>query len=147
MGYDAEYDKDASDNELLARASREGRILLTSDVELYRRAVSSGLRAVLIRGLNEAERLAELAAALGIRLHVDMTRSRCPKCNSPVVEVPKESVKELVPEGSWRRYDRFWRCTGCGQVYWQGSHWTNIENVLARAREIARKAGKGAGNK
>ena len=138
LGYDAEYGRDASDEELLARAAEEGRILLTSDIGLFKRALSSGISVVLVKGSSEEERLALLARRLGIRLEVDLENSRCPKCNSPVVEVPKEAVRGLVPEGSWRRYERFWRCTGCGQVYWQGSHWSNIEAVLARARELAR---------
>jgi len=137
LGHDTEYGRDASDEELLSRAAEEGRILLTSDVELFRRAIASGLKAVLIRGASEEERLAQLATKLGLKLEVDLRNSRCSKCNSPVVEVPKEAVRGLVPEGSWRRYERFWRCTGCGQVYWQGSHWSNIEAVLARARELA----------
>jgi len=139
LGHDAEYGRDATDDELLAWAASEDRVLLTSDVELYRRALLSGLRAFLVRGSNERERLAELAVGLGIRLEVDMEASRCPKCNSPVVEVPKDAVRGLVPEGSWLRHERFWRCTGCGQVYWQGSHWANIEAVLEGAREIARR--------
>jgi len=140
LGHDAEYGRDASDEELLERARAEGRLLLTSDVELFRRALHSGVRALLVKGSTEEERLAQLASELGIRLEVDMTASRCPKCNSPVVEVPKEAVRGLVPEGSWRRYDRFWRCVGCGQVYWQGSHWSNIEAVLKRARKLASQA-------
>ncbi|RLI38705.1 hypothetical protein DRO60_02845 [Candidatus Bathyarchaeota archaeon] len=139
LGHDAEYGRDASDEELLARAAREERVLLTADVELYRRAALSGLRAVLVKGSSEAERLALLAVKLGLELRVDMASSRCPRCNAPVVEVLKEDVRGLVPEGSWRRYERFWRCTGCGQVYWQGSHWSNIERVLREAREKARE--------
>ncbi len=141
LGHDAEYGRDASDEELLRRAGEEGRVLLTSDVELFRRALQSGVEAFLVRGRTEEERLAELSSAFGIELEVDLRRSRCPKCNAPVVEVPKEEVRGLVPEGSWRRYDRFWRCTGCGQIYWQGSHWSNIEAVLSRARELAGRVG------
>ncbi|RLI12294.1 hypothetical protein DRO33_02845 [Candidatus Bathyarchaeota archaeon] len=139
LGHDTEYGRDASDNELLTRAAEEGRILLTSDTELFRRAVASGIRAVLVKGTSEEERLAQLAVRLGLKLEVDLENSRCSKCNSPVVEVPKEAVRGLVPEGSWRRYERFWRCTGCGQIYWQGSHWSNIEAVLSRARELAER--------
>ena len=142
LGHDAEYGRDATDNELLARAAEEDRLLLTADVELYRRARLRGLRAFLVKGSSEEERLAELSAGLGIELEVDMSASRCPKCNSPVVEVPKEAVRGLVPEGSWRRHQRFWRCTSCGQVYWQGSHWANIEAVLKGARERAKKLGR-----
>ncbi|OYT52334.1 hypothetical protein B6U66_02280 [Candidatus Bathyarchaeota archaeon ex4484_135] len=140
LGYDAEYGRDASDDELLERARSEDRLLLTSDVELFRRALHSGVKAFLVKGSTEEERLAQLASKLGVKLEVDLKRSRCPKCNSPVVEVPKEAVRGLVPEGSWSRYDRFWRCTGCGQVYWQGSHWANIEAVLSRARKLASRA-------
>ncbi len=143
LGHDTEYRRDATDDELLAEAASEDRILLTADVELYRRARLRGLRAFLVRGSTEEERLAELAASLKVKLEVDMSASRCPKCNSPVVEVPKEAVRGLVPRGSWLRHERFWRCTGCGQVYWQGSHWANIEAVLRGARKRLSSGVKG----
>ncbi|MFB6269253.1 MAG: Mut7-C RNAse domain-containing protein, partial [Halobacterium sp.] len=27
--------------------------------------------------------------------------------------------------------DTVWRCTDCGQYFWRGSHWTDVENRLA----------------
>jgi uncharacterized protein with PIN domain len=44
-----------------------------------------------------------------------------------------------VPEGTLRRYQEFWVCTGCGKAYWRGSHWKKINETLARAQELLLK--------
>jgi hypothetical protein len=31
-------------------------------------------------------------------------------------------------------YNEFHRCTGCGQVYWSGSHFTKLQKRLGRIR-------------
>jgi len=135
LGYEAEYFK-TSDNELLEIAKRENRILLTRDLELFRRARSRGLEAFFVEGKDEAERLANVSKRFNIKLEIDITSSRCPACNSLVRRVGKAEVSDRVPKGSLMHYDEFWICTGCGKVYWQGRHWKKINETLARAREL-----------
>ena len=50
MGHDVAYFAQFGDNELLILAKAEERVLLTRDLELYRRAVSRGLNAFYIEG-------------------------------------------------------------------------------------------------
>jgi uncharacterized protein with PIN domain len=46
-------------------------------------------------------------------------------------------VRDRVPSGARRAHERFFRCQGCGKVYWRGTHWERIEQRLARAAESA----------
>ena len=83
---------------------------------------------------DEAGKLAGLAGRFGFRLEIDLRVSRCPKCNATIEEVPKEEVADQIPEATSIYYDDFWRCQGCGKVYWRGAHWRRIEKTLEEAK-------------
>lgn len=142
LGQDVHYARDISDTELLQLAKKEQRIILTSDVELYRRARYRGIECLLIKNTDRTKTLAMLSQRFGIPLEIDVSTSRCPKCNSPIEPVPKEQIKGLIPEKSWKMHNEFWRCKGCGQIYWTGSHWKKIKETLRKAKEIKNQQNK-----
>jgi len=138
MGYETVYMNNTSDRDLLSRAKRDSLILLTSDEELYRTAVSRGVESFLVSGRTEAERLAGLAERYTLNLHIDTAISRCPVCGSPIKEIPKKEVEGSVPPTTFNVYQSFWLCTNpsCAKVYWQGSHWKRIEETFRSARDL-----------
>jgi uncharacterized protein with PIN domain len=138
IGYEATYRNDYEDSDLLSLAKRDALTLLTSDQELYRTAIGRGIDCFLVEGRTEAERLAALANRYELDLRIDTAVSRCPICGSPIREVSKSEVKDLVPPATFNVYQTFWVCNNpaCGKVYWQGSHWGKIEQTLETAREI-----------
>jgi uncharacterized protein with PIN domain len=143
MGHDVEYSNSMNDVELLTTAKAEGRILLTRDFGLYQHAVAKGVDAFYVAGQTEEERLAELAWRFSIKLQVDMSKSRCPKCNKSVKPVPKEKVAGAVEKSTFEHYSEFWECPKCGQIYWQGAHWVNIRGILMAAEENLQRLRKG----
>ena len=138
LGLDVEYGRDLEDEELLRRALEDGRILLTRDEELHSRALKAGVRALLVRGETEAERIAWVSERLGVDLVVDPSRSRCPSCGGRIRRVEKASVRDVVPPKVYEMQNEFWMCEGCGKVYWRGSHWVNMERMIREARRIRR---------
>jgi uncharacterized protein with PIN domain len=92
-----------------------------------------------VDGKNEAENLAKISQKFGINLEVDMKRSRCPKCNAQVKPISKEKVSGKVKETTYTHYNEFWECPKCGQIYWQGAHWTRIRKTLETAKELSKK--------
>jgi len=140
IGNDVVYSRDLTDSELIRRAITEARILLTSDVELYRRAVADGADSFLVKGGTEAERLARIAKRFRIDLNIDTATSRCPTCNATIRPIKKEQVKEKVPPSTYEVFNEFWECTNrdCGKIYWQGSHWKKIGEHLSKAERLAR---------
>ena len=145
LGYDTYYSTRAEDWEILRRAEREGRIVVTMDGGLYNRARRRGLRAVRITTFGAAQRLAELSLHVPVRLEADPAKSRCPECGGPLRVVrDKDSLRGRVPPAALEAYDTFYVCTRCGRVYWEGSHWRNIRRVLAEARSLLARA-RGAG--
>jgi uncharacterized protein with PIN domain len=144
MGHDVEYSNSRDDSELLTIAKNERRILLTRDFELYKHAVAKQVDAFYVEGQTEEKRLTELAARFGIRLEIDMATSRCPKCNTQVKPVSKEETASRVEKNTFEHYTEFWECPKCGQVYWQGAHWTKIRETLKTAEQNVRELKKGS---
>jgi uncharacterized protein len=136
LGHDVRYESKATDNQLLQIAEKENMILLTKDAELAQRAKNRKLSSLLVVGKTE-EGLAQIARTFGIGLDVTMTTTKCPECGSNLNEASKTEMAAKVPETSMMQHDKFWMCTGCGKVYWLGSHWTQIRQTLGNAKKIA----------
>ena len=120
------------DEFLLARAA-EGSILLTSDRRLYQRSRRRGLMAALIQPGDLPSQLLELSKAVP-GLEVDLENSRCPVCNGELREASQEEVEGSVPASVRESQRVFWRCTGCGKIYWRGTHWNRILETLEEFR-------------
>ncbi|MEM4481885.1 MAG: Mut7-C RNAse domain-containing protein [Desulfurococcaceae archaeon] len=134
LGYDTLYEREIEDWQILRRAELESRVIITRDRGLHNKAIKHGLRSILIWEEDMSDRLAHIAVIAGIKLSVDLKRTRCPEDNTLLVKVEKEKVKDRVPEAVHRFHSDFWECPRCGKVYWIGSHWKMIEEALARAR-------------
>ena len=126
-GYDAAYALDEgveADDELLAWADREDRLLVTRDTELAERAD----RAILLMSLDATDQLAELATE-GFELSLSEPE-RCSNCNGVLVRVEDgEETPDYAPEIDEQSV---WRCVSCGQHFWQGSHWDDVEATLEK---------------
>ena len=139
LGYDTVSASDLSivdDDYLLDIAEGEDRILLTKDKELFQRAQKEGVKAVLVEGNSVEEQLAYLVKNNIIELHDVPSLERCPRCNGPLVKVPKSEVKGLVPVSVYMSHDEFWMCTNCGQIYWKGSHWKKMKEFVERVKNL-----------
>ena len=135
LGHDVEYSRFDDDKKLIEKAKSEKRILLTRDFKLYQQAMMQGVDAVLVEASTGAKKLADLAMRFNFKLEIDVTVSRCPKCNTKIKPVSKDMVIDRVPKTTSTYYTEFWECPGCEQIYWQGAHWKRIEKTLKEARK------------
>jgi len=125
LGYDAAYDREASDHALVRRARAESRVLLTRDRRL---AARQGVQALLIISEHLDEQVHQVRQALGPP--PDPPLSRCPACNTPLLPTAREAVRDRVPPYVWRRQREFRLCPGCHRVYWPGTHVERIQATL-----------------
>ena len=132
-GHDAYYAKegtDISDAHLVRVAIAEGRVLLTSDRGfLERKPVRDGEVELLLlphMPVEEQLRLVSETYGLGRR------PSRCMECNGELEAVRPDDVAQGVPPGAVRTQESFFRCEGCGRIFWYGSHWARIGARLER---------------
>ena len=139
LGENVIYLKDTDDEELIKAALKDERVLLTSDLDLYRRARAKDAQAYVVGGKTESDRLAEVAKIFRIPLVADPNRSRCAICNGLIMTIPKGEVEGKVPSKVFARNSDFWMCGGCGKIYWKGGHWLNIDGVLQEVKRILRE--------
>ena len=136
LGYDVEYANAIDDKKLMKIAKNEKRILLTRDLELFQQANARGVDTFLVEGRTEVERLACMAKKYDFPLEIDVTVSRCPKCNTKIRTIAKTAVAEKVEKATFTFYDKFWECPVCSQIYWQGAHWKRMTKTLEEAKKI-----------
>lgn len=119
LGFDTLYDRESSDRKLLEIAGESGRILLTSDHELFLTAKRSRLACVGLHERTEATRLVELFSQLGIT-EIDSGRSsRCSLCNG---ELQGKKIDKLGR--------KVYQCKACRKRYWRGAHWQKLEALF-----------------
>jgi uncharacterized protein with PIN domain len=131
FGFDVVYDPQAEDRQLLRVMERENRALLTGDRRLL-------MHAVVKTGYCPRSQDADQQTVEVIR-RFDLLRSlapftRCLRCNAPLRKVSKAEVIERLEPLTKIYYEQFRRCTGCGQIYWAGSHFSKLQNRLEKIR-------------
>ncbi len=129
LGVKAMYNPNFRDSDLLG----VDHLLVTKDRELFRRRVKLSLLLVTPR---HTEWLSILSLILGFPLYLNMERSLCPVCGSRLIRVSGDLVADKVPRSVLLRHSEFWLCTGCGKVYWVGSHHMRISKELEVARNV-----------
>jgi uncharacterized protein with PIN domain len=135
FGYDTLYIADSDDNEILKAASREERIILTSDQQLADRAFKKRIRYILLKNeKNDEERLATIIREAGGEAQINPEQTRCSICNGEVESVNREEASNIVPKGVLAKHDKFYRCNSCGKIYWIGGHWKRLYELSANLK-------------
>ncbi|MFQ5702277.1 MAG: Mut7-C RNAse domain-containing protein [Acidobacteriota bacterium] len=135
LGYDVAYERDISDDALIVRSWREGRILLTRDTALVKRRAlrRSGGESLLIASDRVEEQLVQTVEQCGLIPRRNDWLSRCLRCNELMQPVSRREVESEVPAYVFRTQERFSRCPACGRVFWRASHVARIlERLSAR---------------
>ena len=136
FGFDTSYFREGEDADLLALASTEGRVVLTSDRSLVERARARRLPALLITGKEDSGRIASLReAARAGRVNLVRGPPLCSVCNGKLEVLAKSNVAGRVPLPVEKRHRLFFRCMDCGRYYWRGGHWKKLRWLERRLGE------------
>jgi uncharacterized protein len=128
VGVDSRYANDADDDELIAQANAQDRVLLTQDRGLLRRkALRNG---GYVRGARPDDQLRDVLERFAPPL---APWTICTACNGRLRPVPKAEVEAELKPGTRRTYQNFARCADCGRVYWRGAHDRRLERIVAAA--------------
>jgi uncharacterized protein with PIN domain/sulfur carrier protein ThiS len=132
LGLDCLYEHDYEDEELVRVSVEQERILLTRDrLLLMHKIITQGY---LLRSLDSTEQLYEVVERYQLVKWVSPFQ-RCMNCNHPLEAVEKETVLEKLEPLTKKYYHDFKLCPACDQVYWKGSHY---ERMLELIEEISR---------
>jgi uncharacterized protein with PIN domain len=131
LGFDVAYDPQAEDRQLLDVMECENRALLTRDRRLLMHGVVK--TGYCPRSQNADEQTVEVIRRFDL-LGSLAPFTRCLRCNAPLRKVPKAEVIERLEPLTKIYYDQFRRCTGCGQIYWPGSHFSKLQKRIEEIR-------------
>jgi uncharacterized protein with PIN domain len=129
LGYDTAWEKDISDQALVRRSLAEDRIILTRD-----RALADEWR---VSGIVRLEAEAPLAQLAEVARSCDLLAdprpfTRCSRCNAALEPAAPETARGLAPPDVLERQPCFQHCSGCGRLYWDGSHTERMRLTLER---------------
>lgn len=129
-GFDTLYSRSASDCELADCSASERRILLTFDRGLLKR--KNVVYGYCVRSREPATQLREVLDRFGLS---DRLRpfSRCMSCNGVLERAAKAEVFDRLPEKVREYADEFTVCRSCGRIYWKGSHYEKMKEIIKKA--------------
>ena len=136
LGFDTLYNPEWDDPQLAQIAEAEQRILLTRDTGLLKRKIVS--RGIAISSGNPTEQVQQVLHRLDLyrKMH---PFSRCIYCNGSLEKqtLPADGTGSFpIPADIRKEHSMLSVCTGCGRVYWPGSHYTSMKKEIPRLTDI-----------
>jgi uncharacterized protein with PIN domain len=128
LGFDTAWDTALDDARIIDVALAQGRIILTRDRTMLKsKRVTHGY---LVRNTDPAEQVLEVIDRLDLRGSV-APFTRCTVCNGEIVAETLEAGRAEAPERVREWCDEYFRCRGCGKLYWRGTHFTRLEDFVS----------------
>ena len=127
LGFDTEYFKQDNISSLIIEALRDERIILTRN---HRLPQARGIKIVVIEAEKIKEQVVEILKVLKLKPSSEMMFSRCILCNEELADIDKDEVKDKVPGYVFQTQEDFITCPKCKRIYWQGTHWGNVQKIL-----------------
>jgi uncharacterized protein with PIN domain len=130
LGYDTMFVNDIDDGVLVDIGLKEERVLLTKDTQIMlRRAVTSGkVKALLTSEDDPKKQMRRVITEMKLDREREFTL--CLECNVPLIPRSKDEVRDLVPPYVYKTQTQYHQCPACGRIYWRGTHWENMKQVL-----------------
>lgn len=131
LGYDSKFYREENLSTLVIIALREGRIILTRNSRMTR---FPGPRMLKIDSDFVDKQIKQLMHMLKLKPKSEDMFSRCVICNMELDQAAKTKIKNKVPEYIYQTQEDFMLCPKCKRVYWQGTHWGNVREYLAKIK-------------
>jgi len=129
LGYDVIYFRGQKDEQLMEIALREGRTIITRDTHLA--LERDPVHSFHIKTIDFRNQLQAVTEAFPLDFNRTFL-SRCTHCNVPTERVSRQEVIDELPPKAKEWASVFFRCPGCGKLYWDGTH---IPAMLRRLKE------------
>jgi uncharacterized protein len=129
LGFDVDYHPDRGDAELADIAERENRILLSRDRQLMMR--KKVMRGLYVRNTDPEKQVNEVLDRLDLR-GLCRPFTRCIECNGAIgsldiTDPGSGDIENRIPPGVRSWCSEYYRCSGCGRIYWKGSHYEKLK--------------------
>lgn len=122
FGYDVLYFHKISDADLINKAEKESRIVLTRDSRMIRRSPFKygRVKFLFIKEDKVLKQLEQLTKELNLELKINLIR--CIECNHILEKIDRKNAKGKVPVFVYKSTENFAYCSNCNKYYWKGSH-------------------------
>lgn len=135
LGYDTEYFSDIEDYELLEKAKNENRILISKDHDLIKQGKKRDITSIYISKENEIEQFLDILKKIPLEINdISGDTARCTKCNFRTSPIKKSDVVNEIPQGVLEYHEKFWKCDGCSQIYWEGTHIEKLQGFIQKIK-------------
>jgi len=131
LGFDAKFPGNIPDEELAQISSQENRILLTRDTMLLKRSIVT--HGCYLHSQDPEEQAIEILDRLDLR-NSAKPFSRCPGCGAFLKRVNKDDILQRLEPLTRKYYSEFSICSECDKIYWKGSHYRPIIELLKRLK-------------
>ena len=134
LGFDARYEPSGHKSFVMIEALKEERIVITRNLRFGAR---HGGTVIFIKSNELKTQLQELLILLSLEVKKEKLFSRCIVCNEALKDIEKNLVKNEVPPYVYQTQEEFKKCFHCHRIYWKGTHWGNVEEVIKKLSSSA----------
>jgi uncharacterized protein with PIN domain len=131
-GYEAFWQPDIADDELLRQARKLSATILTTDSMLMERRVLRD-RIIPAFWLPPTLSIAQQLALVFREFDLKAGEPRCMSCGGELVRRDKEALRDRIPPRTYRWLDEYFVCARCDKLFWRGTHWERIRGQLTKA--------------
>jgi uncharacterized protein with PIN domain len=132
LGFDCLYQNDYEDSNMADIVQREERILLTRDRRLLMRKII--LHGYCLRSLNSLEQFTEVIQRFELTNKIQPFH-RCLRCNHLLEVIDKNAILDRLEPLTKQYFDKFHICPACRQIYWKGSHYARMQNLIEQIKK------------
>ncbi|MGB9499477.1 MAG: Mut7-C RNAse domain-containing protein [Dissulfuribacterales bacterium] len=104
-------------------SDKQKRILLTKNKRLLENKKIT--RGVLVKLAEPRRQLTEIVNYFDLKTSANPL-SLCLRCNGTIEKINKKAIQHRVKPSILKKYDTFFRCTGCDHIYWKGTHFESM---------------------
>jgi len=128
LGFDSLYQNDYDDDQIMRLSLAQQRIILTRDRGILKhKKISFGY---LVRSNEVVKQVQEVLDRYRLR---DMVQPwlRCMSCNGLIEKITKSEIEDCLQHQTGIHFDDFHCCPRCHRIYWQGSHFEQLDSWLS----------------
>ncbi len=138
LGFDTVYFNKIEDSDFVRLAKEEERVILTRDNGLIEK--SGKMKKLFIESENWEIQIKQVLDAFSLWEKVN-PNSRCIECNVLLKDLPKRKARNLVTPFVYERAESFALCPNCQRIFWQGTHFQDMEYKIQEIFKRKERAG------
>jgi len=136
-GLDVQYERKIQDSKLIAGAQAEKRIVLTRDSHLIKEMITGDF--LYIDQDRLEDQLKQFYARYPQLLRELHPLSRCVECNTALLAIEKEKIKDRVWPYVYETQEHFTTCPRCDKIFWEATHVKRIREKLEQLMPVKKE--------